>query len=453
MSDTITFPPDFLWGAATAAYQVEGAVHEDGRGESIWDRFSHTPGKIVNGDTGDVACDHYHRFQQDVKLMKELGIKAYRFSIAWPRIKPNGKGAVNSDGVDFYNRLIDTLLQNGIQPYATLYHWDLPQSMQDIGGWANRDVSGYFSDYAEVMAGRLGDRVVSWGTINEPWVIAFWGNREGYHAPGITDVKVTLQVAHNLLRGHGLATQAIRSVLSNPSVGIVLSQSPSEAINDSAKAQRNAEYNWRTDGALFVEALMKGHYPPEALEHYAGKFPEIRQGDMETISQKLDFLGINYYFRTVFDDRGEVKRVPGSEYTDMPWEVHAPALRRLLVRMNKDYDLPPVYITENGAAFPDFVSPDGMVHDPRRVSYIRTHLEQCRLAMEDGVDLRGYFVWSLLDNFEWAYGYSKRFGIVYVDYPVQERIIKDSGRWYSQMIKNGGSFLSEAAQGSKTLIR
>lgn len=438
MTDQIfTFPKDFVWGTATASYQIEGAWNIDGKGESIWDRFSHTPGKIANAETGDIACDHYHRFAEDITLMRNLGIKGYRFSIGWPRVIPQGKGAVNYLGLDFYDRLVDTLLMAGIEPYVTLYHWDLPQVLQDIGGWNNRDVCGYFADYAALMVRKLGDRVKYWTTFNEPWVIAFLGNETGEHAPGIKDQKVALQVAHNLLVAHGKAVTAIRDHAKNPKAGMVLSLWPDEANSDDPKANELAETGWRKNGGWFLDPLFKACYPASTFEAYGKLAPQIEPGDMALISQKLDFLGINYYSRSLFSPQGQIAPVPGSEYTEMGWEVQPPALRRLLVRLHQDYskyELPPMYITENGAAFKDEVSADGNVHDPRRENFIREHLKECSLAINDGVDLRGYFVWSFLDNFEWAYGFEKRFGIVRVDYPTQKRILKDSGKWYSKVI-------------------
>ena len=434
----ITFPSDFLWGAATAAYQIEGAWNEDGKGESIWDRFSHTPGKIRGGDTGDVACDHYHRYRDDVALMRQLGLKAYRFSISWPRVIPNGNGAVNPAGLDFYDRLVDELLAANIQPFATLYHWDLPQALQDRGGWGNRDVCGYFADYAALMVRRLGDRVRHWATFNEPQVTAFAGHRSGEHAPGLKDAKLALQVAHHLLVAHGLAVQAMRGIDAKLNLGIVIDAWPIDCMTDTEEDRAFAEMMWQTSPAWFFGPLFCACYPSAALQMYKDKAPDVRAGDMALASQRLDFLGINTYSRHVVKNGEIVKPVPGSEYTEMDWEIHAPALRRMLVRVTRDYAPPPIYITENGAAFADEVSPDGSVHDPRRIAYLRDHFAQARLAMNDGVDLRGYFVWSLLDNFEWANGYSKRFGLIHVDYATQRRTLKDSAKWYAQGIARKG---------------
>ena len=438
MTTTVTFASDFVWGAATASYQIEGAWNEDGRGESIWDRFSHTPGKIQDGDTGDVACDHYHRYKDDVALMRRLGLKAYRFSTAWPRVIPKGRGAVNHAGLNFYDRLVDELLAANIQPFLTLYHWDLPQALQDSGGWDNRDTRGYFADYAALMVKRLGDRVKHWTTFNEPFVSAFIGNHAGEHAPGFKDKGLAVRVTHHLLVAHGLAVQAIRAIAPNVSAGIVLDTAPPEPANDTDANRAVAKQIWRTSSALFFDPLFHGHYPASAQSMIEESGVSIRPGDLALIAQRLDFVGINFYRRTVFDEQGNPARVPGAEYTEMDWEVHAPAFKRLLLRLAHEYHLPPIYITENGAAFVDEVGSDGGVHDPRRVNYLREHLTALREAMTEGVDVRGYFVWSLLDNFEWAKGYSKRFGITYLDYPTQQRIVKDSGEWYSRVIAQNG---------------
>ncbi|HSK65745.1 MAG TPA: GH1 family beta-glucosidase, partial [Anaerolineales bacterium] len=419
-----------------ASYQIEGAWNEDGKGESIWDRFSHTPGKITNGDTGDVACDHYHRYAEDISLMRELGLKAYRFSVSWPRVIPAGRGAVNPRGLDFYDRLVDALCAANIEPFLTLYHWDLPQALQEEGGWANRDTGHAFADYAVLMARRLGDRVRHWTTLNEPGVIAFDGNFTGEHAPGLQDPRLTYQVVHNLLVAHGLAVQAIRAADSSLQVGIVLNLWGADPASEDPADVAAADVAWERSETMFLDPLFRGHYPSGTYELVGDNMPRIHDGDMAQITQKLDTLGINFYSRNLISAEGQIDPVPGSEYTAMGWEVCAPALRRLLNRINNDYRLPPVYITENGAAFQDEVSPDGCIHDPRRLEYLRDHFLQTRLAMQDGVDVRGYFVWSLLDNFEWGHGFSKRFGLIRVDYDTQVRTIKDSGRWYAEVIKN-----------------
>lgn len=432
-SSSQTFPDDFVWGVSSAAYQIEGAWDQDEKGESIWDHFSHTPGKIENGDTGDVACDHYHRYREDIGLMERLGIRAYRFSISWPRLLPRGRGPLNRAGLDFYDRLIDGLLEAKIQPYLTLFHWDLPQAMQDRGGWQNRDTGRYFADYAALVAEHLGDRVRYWMTMNEPQVLAYLGHYKGEHAPGLRDERMAIQVSHNLLVAHGLAVQAVRANNGGGEVGIALDIHPFEPAGDKAADIDAAELGWQTTSGWYLEPIFAGHYPSAALDFYSDKVPEIQSGDMELISQKLDFLGINFYARQVVGPDGPV-RVPDAEYTEMGWEVHAPALRKLLVDMNREYQLPPIFITENGAAFADTLGADGHVHDTRRIDFLSEHIAQARLAMDDGVKLRGYFVWSLLDNFEWSYGYSKRFGLIYVDYATQRRIIKDSGEWYARVI-------------------
>lgn len=433
---TLTFPKDFVWGAATASYQIEGAWNEDGKGESIWDRFSHTPGKIENGDTGDVACDHYHRWREDVALMRQLGLRAYRFSMAWTRILPTGRGVVNQRGLDFYSRLVDELLAANITPYITLYHWDLPQALE--GGWLNRDTAGYFADYAAVVVRRLGDRVRNWITLNEPWVAAFIGYREGRHAPGITDEKLAYQAAHHLLIAHGLGMQAIRAIAPQANAGIVLDMFPTEAGTDAPQDQAIAARAWQMGTGWFIEPVLCGNYPTETWQALGDNAPRVLPGDFALIAQHMDFLGVNYYSRHLIQNGVRVHPVPGSEYTEMGWEVHAPALGRLLRRLQRTYRLPPIYITENGAAFRDEVSADGRVHDPRRINYVREHLRELHSAIQEGVDVRGYFVWSLLDNFEWAFGFSKRFGIVYVDFATQQRLIKDSGEWYANVIAQNG---------------
>lgn len=430
---TDKFPHDFLWGAATASYQIEGAWNEDGKGESIWDRFCHTPGKIANGDTGDVACDHYHRWGEDVALMRQLGLKAYRFSVSWTRVLPSGKGALNPAGLDFYDRLVDALCAANIEPFITLHHWDYPQALYENGGWANRDNLGYFADYAAVLTKHLGDRVEKWCTFNEPSIIAWLGYLTGEHAPGEQDPLKSRQVTHNLMLAHGLATQAIRGVNPKLQVGIVLNLWMTEAADDDPRSIQNAQNAWDSDQTIFLYPIFKGCYHPAQME-WVSKLPDVKAGDMGLIAQKLDFLGINYYSRGLYNANGRVEKVPGSEYTDMGWEVCAPALRRLLNKINNEYPLPPIYITENGAAFPDALSPDGKIHDERRIDYLKNHFIQTRLAMQDGVDVRGYMVWSLLDNFEWAHGFSKRFGLIYVDYATQQRTLKDSGEWYARVI-------------------
>jgi len=433
--DKVQFPVKFTWGAATAAYQVEGAANEDGRGESIWDRFSHTPGHTTDGDSGDFACDHYHRYPEDIALMRQLGLKAYRFSTSWTRVLPTGHGPVNTAGLDFYDRLVDMLLAANIEPFITLHHWDLPQVLYEKGGWTNRENLYYFADFATLMVKTLGDRINKWTTFNEPGVIADNGYVLGEHAPGIkNDRRLARQVTHGLNVAHGLATQAIRAANPALQVGIVISQwGVDPASNDPADAAMAENAFLRNDTGNF-NPIFKGCYHPLWVEAAGDEMPDIKPGDMALIAQKLDFLGINFYSRTVYDKNGVVKPIPGSEYTQMGWEVCAPSFRRMLNHINNEYDLPPIYITENGSAYPDVVSADGRIHDELRLDYLRQHFTQVRLAMQDGVDVRGYFVWSLMDNFEWGYGYSRRFGITYVDYATQKRIIKDSGLWYARVI-------------------
>jgi beta-glucosidase len=430
------FPSNFTWGAATASYQIEGAWNADGKGESIWDRFSQTPGNVTNNDTGNIACDHYNRYPEDIAIMRKLGLKAYRFSVSWPRIIPNGIGRVNLAGLDFYDRLVDALLAANIEPYITLHHWDYPQALYEKGGWLNRENLSAFADYAAILAKRLGDRVTKWTTFNEPGVVAWDGYVSGEHAPGIKDnIPAARQVSHNMMVAHGLAVQAIRGVNPNLDVGIVISQWGVDPASDDPADVAAVEHFWNAYETTFLHPIFEGYYHPEWVAAVEGDPPEIHPGDLALIAQNLDFLGINFYSRSVISAKdGRIDKIPNSEYTDMEWEVCAPAFRRMLVKINHDYDLPPIYITENGAAFLDEVSSDGKVHDPRRLDYLKNHFTQVRLAMQAGVDIRGYFVWSLLDNFEWGHGYTKRFGIVRVDYDTQERIIKDSGEWYSLVI-------------------
>ncbi len=429
------FPPNFRWGAASAAYQVEGAWNEDGKGESIWDRFSHTPGKINDGNTADIACDHYHRYEEDIALMREIGLKAYRFSTSWSRVLPTGRGRINPKGLDFYDRLVDRLCAANIEPLLTLYHWDLPQALQDEGGWDNRNTAHAFADYTALMVKRLGDRVNYWTTFNEPSVITFIGFLTGEHAPGFKDQRMAYQVAHHLMLAHGLGMQTIRTIKPDAKAGIVLNLWMSEPASDSADDLAAANKFWDENETLFLDPLFKGHYPPAVYNMVGKNMPKIQDGDLALIAQKMDYVGINYYSRNVLTAKGKVEKIEGSEYTEMGWEVCAPALRRMLVKINSEYNLPPIIITENGVAFKDEVSADGKVHDLRRIEYLKDHFIQTRLAMLDGVDVRGYMVWSLMDNFEWGHGFSKRFGLTYTDYTTQKRVVKDSGEWYADVIR------------------
>jgi beta-glucosidase len=432
------FPRNFAWGTATSAFQIEGAWDRDGKGESIWDRFCHAGGHIVDSTTGDTACDHYNRYPEDIRIMSELGLRNYRFSISWPRVLPEGRGKINNAGLDFYDRLVDELCAAEIEPFLTLYHWDLPQSLQDSGGWSNRDTGKYFADYAALLVKRLGDRVKYFTTLNEPWVIANLGHRTGEMAPGFKDEKLCLQVIHNLLVAHGLGVQALKACRRDCQAGIVLILFPTHPASDSQSDLSASEFAWEKDCAWYLDPLFKACYPERAWEHFGNLVPCLEPGDMALISRELDFLGVNFYFRSVMSENGRLQEIPGASYTDMGWEVHAPALRQLLLRITRDYRLPPLYITENGAAYKDELTEDGRVHDSKRIEYVRDHLLEAHAAIQEGVDLRGYFLWSLLDNFEWACGLSKRFGVVYVDYQSQTRYLKDSAFWYAKVIRRNG---------------
>ncbi len=442
MTEKTAFPAEFRWGAATAAYQIEGAVDEDGRGESIWDRFSATPGKVRNGESGAVACDFYHRFPDDIRLMHELGLDAFRLSIAWPRIFPDGRGKVNQAGLDFYDRLVDELLARDVQPFPTLYHWDLPQTLEDEGGWAVRSTAEAFVEYTEAVAERLGDRVSHWITHNEPWVAAWLGYGSGEHAPGRSNPDDALAAAHHMLLSHGWAAEAIRRVAPDSKVGITLVLNPAYPASDSDEDRLAAQHADGFFNRWFLDPIFRGSYPADILEYFAPSSPSgppVEDGDLEAISAPLDFLGVNYYSRQVLranpnGGRPIVVRDPDSSYTAMDWEIYPNGLFDLLVRVKDDYDPPPIYITENGAAFGDHPTHDGEVNDPERQAYIEAHVAAIGRAIEAGVPMAGYFVWSLLDNFEWAHGYSKRFGIVYVDYPTLERVPKASYRWYRDFI-------------------
>ena len=464
----LAFPPGFVWGTATAAYQIEGAVSEDGRTPSIWDTFSHTPGKVAGGDTGDVADEHYHRYVEDVALMRELGLNSYRFSIGWPRITPevtaHQLGPVNPAGLDFYSRLVDELLGAGIKPAATLYHWDLPQALEDAGGWTDRRTAERFAQYAEVVGSRLGDRIDTFITLNEPWCSAYLGYASGVHAPGRTEPAAALAAVHHLNLAHGLAVSSLRRSAPDAEVALTLNPAWVRPASDSPADIASAE---RIDGLatrVFLDPCLRGSYPADVQEATASvtDWSFVQPGDLELIHQPIDALGVNYYTPTVVrshdgtspreesDGHGggaasawpacediEFPRQPGP-YTEMGWSIDPRGLRELLLRMSREHPDLPLYVTENGAAYPDVVGADGAVHDDDRIAYLQQHIAAVHEAIEEGADVRGYYLWSLLDNFEWAYGYSKRFGIVHVDYATQRRTVKDSARWYAEVIRRNG---------------
>ncbi|WP_433241906.1 GH1 family beta-glucosidase [Streptosporangium sp. CA-135522] len=445
-SGVLRFPEGFVWGAATAAYQIEGASREDGRGPSIWDTFSRTPGKVHAGHTGDVACDHYHRYADDVRLMGDLGLHAYRFSISWPRVQPDGSGPANPRGLDFYDRLVDELHGTGITPIVTLYHWDLPQTLEDRGGWTSRETAERFADYAAIVHSRLGDRVETWTTLNEPWCSAFLGYASGIHAPGRTEPELGFVATHHLLLGHGLAVKALRAAGADQ-IGITLNLAP--VLGDDAEAASIVD---GLQNRIFLDPVLRGEYPADVVER-ARRFTDwsfVQDGDLETIGQPIDLLGVNFYHpHTVAARTGEPANpvYPGTEgvafprpdvpRTAMGWPVQPFGLTDLLLRLSRDYPGTPLVITENGAAFDDVVE-DGRIDDAGRLSYLDGHLRAAHAAIEGGADLRGYLVWSLLDNFEWAEGYAKRFGIVHVDYTTQNRIPKDSALWYREVVRRNG---------------
>jgi beta-glucosidase len=451
MSRDYRFPDRFLWGAATSAYQIEGATRADGAGPSIWDRFSHTPGKIVNGDTGDVATDHYHRYRSDVELMAQLGLTSYRFSIAWGRILPEGTGKVNAAGLAFYDKLIDALLARNIAPMVTLYHWDLPEALDARRGWLNRDIAGWFAEYASTCFRAFDDRVTRWVTLNEPWVIAHEGYGIGTHAPGHREFREVPLVTHNLLRSHGAAVQAYHAD-GKHEIGLVVNLEPKYPASDSAEdiaatARADAYMNRQ-----YLDPVFRGEYPRELVDAFGDAWPDFPDTDWSLIQMPFDFLGVNYYSRNVVRDApGELPlraarvRQEGNLHTEMDWEVFPAALTRMLVWIRDRYGNHPLYITENGAAFDD---PDramnGVIEDPLRVTYLRDHLRAAHDAMSQGVDLRGYYAWSLLDNFEWAFGFSKRFGIVRVDFDTLERTPKSSARFYAEVIRSHGAALAGA---------
>jgi beta-glucosidase len=440
------FPDGFLWGVATSAQQIEGGAGEGGRGESIWDRFAATPGRIADGSDSRVACDHFHRWREDVDLMRWLGLGAYRFSIAWPRVVPRGRGAVNPAGLGFYDALVDALLAAGIRPFVTLYHWDLPQELQERGGWKARETCAAFAEYSSVVARHLGDRVKDWATHNEPWCIATLGHEHGEHAPGHHDPAEALQVAHHLLLSHAWAAEAIRQGAPGAEVGIVLIHTPATPFSP-GPADRDAARQF--DGLFnrwYLDPLFRGRYPEDAVAdrvrwgHLAGdELPFVQAGDLRAIAAPLDFLGVNYYSRVVVragpEGRPEaVAVVPREELSDMGWEVYPQGLHDTLVRLARDYRPPKIYVTENGMACPDVPDTGGPIADERRIAYLRGHVAAAHRALADGAPLRGYFVWSLLDNFEWGHGYAMKFGLYAVDRTTHQRVAKKSASWFRDVV-------------------
>lgn len=432
-----TYPADFVWGVATSAFQIEGAADLDGKGPSIWDTFCRQPGVIADGSNGDIACEHVARLEQDLDMIADLGVDAYRFSVSWPRVRPTGAGEWNEAGLRFYERLVDGLIARGIQPYLTLNHWDLPQALQDVGGWGNRATVERFVEYAVGIGKRLGGKVVSIATHNEPWVVAQLGHEIGIFAPGLKDRRLAAQVSHHLLLSHGLAVTALRALKLDCELGIVLNMSPTYPVTDSDADKAKARLE---DGKLrrwYMDPLFKGHYPQDVIEHLGADAPEIAAGDLDAIRVPIDFVGINYYSRSMASAEGpwDVKQ-GGLELTDMDWEVYPQGLTDLLVSVHRDYpEARRLYITENGGAFKDPVGGDGRVHDEDRTRYLDTHIAAVAEAIRLGVPMGGYMVWSLMDNFEWASGYEKRFGIVHVDYATQQRTLKDSALAYRAFVR------------------
>jgi beta-glucosidase len=449
---TAAFPPDFLWGAATSAYQIEGAVAEDGRAPSVWDRFAALPGSTYQGQTGKIAADHYHHMEEDVALMAELNLSAYRFSLSWPRILPQGTGAVNSRGLDFYDRLVDALLARGISPLATLYHWDLPVALQDRGGWLARDTAYAFAEYAEVVARRLGDRVQWWLTHNEPWCSAYLGYAQGLHAPGLHNKQLAVNVGHHILLSHGLAVPRMRAHLSSQAqVGIALDFYPTYAADEQPASLLAVKHADTFRNRWFLDPLFLGRYPDTLFTDLGVAPPPILEGDFATISTPIDFLGVNYYSRMIVRGPADtitsadhtaptnsfeaIERIPGASYTEMGWEVFPDGLANILTRIYREYAPKAMVVTESGAAFDDQWNGNGTIHDQQRIDYLQRHIATVAGVIRQGVPIKGYVVWSFLDNFEWSEGYRKRFGLVYVDYPTQQRIVKESGHWYADFIK------------------
>ena len=433
---------EFIWGVATSSYQIEGAANEGGRGQSIWDTFCKVPGKVANFDNGDIACDHYHRYKEDLDLMKWMGVKAYRFSVAWPRVIPDGVGRVNEMGLDFYDRLIDSLLEREIAPWLTMYHWDLPEALQLRGGWNNREVVEWFGEYAEMLTSRFGDRVKNWMTLNEPLCSAWLGHLYGDMAPGIKDLQTALNVSHHLLMSHGLACQVIRSNVSEANLGIVINVTPAVPATDNQEDSNAAQLADGFDNRWFLDPVFGRTYPADVIDTL-GASPEIHSGDMKLIAQDLDFLGLNFYFRQIVEADQNSKPLPirsvnreNVKRTAMNWEVHPQAFEEILLRISKEYSPKAIYITENGSAWNDEVI-NGEIIDDERIDYLVRHLDAMRSAKNQGAPILGYFAWSFLDNFEWAYGYEKRFGLIYVDYKTQKRTPKKSAFFYRQLLLNG----------------
>lgn len=458
------FPPDFLWGAATAAYQIEGAVTADGRGPSIWDTFSRTPGAVLNGDTGDTGTDHYHRLDEDVALMADLGLRAYRFSVAWPRVQPTGRGPAEQRGLDLYRRLTDRLLERGIAPVVTLYHWDLPQPLEDAGGWPERDTAWRFADYAGLVADALGDRVHLWTTLNEPWCSAYLGYSSGEHAPGVQDPARALAAVHTLNLAHGLGARAVRAAAGDDApVSITLNLEVNRAATDDPADVAAKDRLDRVANEVFLGPLLDGAYPDGVVEETAHltDWSFVRDGDLDLVHTRLDALGVNYYTTSLVraatgpatapaHGRASAEQRPPADvatgvewlpqagpHTAMDWLVDPAGFTELLVSLHRRRPDLPLYVLENGAAYPDVVTPDGRVHDAERVAYLHAHVEALGAAMDAGADVRGYMAWSLMDNFEWAFGYERRFGLVHVDYPTMTRTVKDSGHWYRRLATTG----------------
>jgi beta-glucosidase len=454
-NSVLEFPAGFVWGTATAAHQIEGGWNEDGKGESIWDRFSANPANIADRSNARIACDHYHRYRDDLDLMASLGLRNYRFSLAWPRIVPDGDGAVNAAGLDFYDRLVDGMLERGIRPFATLFHWDLPVALQDRGGWTSRHTIDAFARFADIAARRLGDRVKDWMTHNEPWVVAFCGHLFGVHAPGLRDLKTALATAHGLLVSHGRAVAAVRGACEGARVGIVHNLEHIEPASDRAEDIAAAA---RHDGAFnrwFLDPVFGRGYPEDMVEWYGADAPTVEPGDLALMAAPTDFLGVNYYTRRIIAHapRGPERGFLATRQVYWPfvaradfdeWEIAPEGLYRTLLRVQRSYHPASIYVTENGTSWPDQPGPDGHVHDLLRTRYLARHAAAVRQAIDDGADVRGYFAWSILDNYEWGFGFTKRFGLVHVNYATQRRTVKDSGRWYAQLAAENGFPLADA---------